>query len=54
MSDFLPLNGRSFSIWDVERHAWAKVKGEFELHVRRRLVVERHSPLREAQCGLTW
>ena len=33
MSDFLPLNGRSFSIWDVERHAWAKVKGEFELHV---------------------
>ena len=29
----LPLNDRSFSIWDVERHAWAKVKGEFELHV---------------------
>ena len=29
----LTLNDRSFSIWDVEKHAWAKVKGEFELHV---------------------
>lgn len=28
-----PLNERSFSIWDVETHAWAKVDGEFELHV---------------------
>ena len=28
-----PLSERSFSIWDVATHSWAKVEGEYELHI---------------------